>query len=260
MKSFVFPSLPSFRVRLSHETEETLSNFGHSFQNEHYLLSFCVKNDGESGFLVRNRLFIPHPGDALLISSFDYQHFIHKGGEFREARLYLPPEIMETLCPCCVSNMCERKHLLRFDAMQKYTFLSEDINADMPLLHLLLLLSELEERAAIRSLLYDSSPLPLVLQKALYHLLHHYNEKASGTSLASVLGVSTKTVDEQFRTYLGITVGHLSERLRYVKAAELAACGIPRQRIADAVGVADGRGLSALLRKYAPANSAPLKK
>ncbi|MBO7171224.1 MAG: hypothetical protein J6W28_08625, partial [Clostridia bacterium] len=142
------------------------------------------------------------------------------------------------------------KHVFRLKSAIKYlslynekeSFLSED--------DLLLLLREAEESSADSDAYLPEEPLPLLLQKSLSYLNCHYGERVSGVFLADRYEVSTKTIDNLFRDYIGLRIGEIADELRALKALELIACGIETEAICATVGVRDADALSALIKKF----------
>ena len=114
------------------------------------------------------------------------------------------------------------------------------------------LLTDLEQSSKTEKNFNEEEPIPLLLQRSLVFLFSERNQKASGVNLAARYGVSARTVDNLFHEHLGITVGQLSERLRYVKLLELSACGLADEKIAEALGFKNIRTLRDLKRKYKP--------
>lgn len=231
-------------------TGASLADFSSAFHGASFCLFFCLANPHESRFLIRNRLFTPRMGDVILLSPYDYHHFISRGDGFAALRLTFSPHTAERLLFHALGGLSVGKHVLRLVSAAKYLSLTEESLQALSDTDCLALLREAEESSADTAAYVDGDPLPLLLQKSLSYLVCHYNEKVSGVFLADRYGVSPKTVDNLFRDYIGVRIGEIAERLRFVKAMELTACGIECETILSAIGVKDTTALTALIKKY----------
>ncbi len=252
MISYSFPSLPSFYLGLDQVRSEMPPSFGQSFQEGRYLLAICTENRNRHRLLVHRRLFTPHIGDAILVPPYEYHRLCGTGTGYRDTRLYLDPEIVELLCPSAIACAQKGKNVFHLNSAVKYFDILDKIEPSLSLAACLSLLTDLEQSSKTEKNFSEEEPLPLLLQRSLAFLFSEFGQKASGASLASRYGVSTRTIDNLFRAYLGITVGQLSEKLRYAKLLELTACGISAERIVEALGFKDIRALRDLKRKYNP--------
>lgn len=252
MTCYSFPSLPSFRVVIDRMEEETPSKFDNNFCDERYLLAICAENRNCDKLLVHRRLFVPRVGDAILIPPYEYHQHCGAGMGYRDIRLHLDPKIVEMLCPNAIACAQIGKNVFRLNSAAKYLSVLEEKDTSFSLATCLSLLTDLEKSSKSEENFNEEEPIPLLLQRSLVFLFSERNQKASGVSLAARYGVSARTVDNLFHEHLGITVGQLSERLRYVKLLELTACGLTDEKIAEALGFKNIRALRDLKRKYKP--------
>lgn len=237
-------------LRTAFVTDVSLSEGFVSFDGASYLLALCIANRDESRLLIRNHLFTPRMGDVILLSPYDYHRFIPRGEGFAALCLSFPPHVAEGLLFHATGRLSVGKHLFCLRSAAKYLSLSKEKLLALSEEDLVSLLREAEESSADVAAYLDEEPLPLLLRKSLSYLNCHYNEKVSGVFLANRYGVSPKTIDNLFHEYIGARVGEIAERLRFIKAVELTACGIEPEAICTAIGVKDPKALSALIKKY----------
>lgn len=228
----------------------SLADFSSAFHGASFRLFFCLANPHESRFLIRNRLFKPRMGDVILLSPYDYHHFISRGDGFAALQLSFSPHVAERILFHALGGLSVGKHVFRLVSAAKYLSLTRENLPSLSEADFLSLLREAEESSRDIEAYLEEEPLPLLLQKSLSYLNCHYNEKVSGVFLADRYGVSPKTIDNLFRDYIGARIGEIAERLRFVKAMELTACGIECEAILSAIGVKDTTALTTLIKKY----------